>query len=145
MGADFSFHMKTIETHVRTFWALNISAIGRVIKADEPTPKDSSLEESSTGHCSDPTEFSEDSSWSGDCDLCNPKCYKLCQNHEVELSSSNNEVPTATAVGSGWILCKKCYELIPKAKTTTNETQTSMPWPCRLSIQHRSILNFDVP
>ena len=101
MGADFSFHMKTIETHVRTFWALNISAIGRVIKADEQTPKDSSLEKLSTGHCSGPTEFSEDSSWSGDRDLCNPKCYRPCQKHGVELSSSNNEVPTATAGGSG--------------------------------------------
>ena len=31
MGADYSFYVKTIETHARTFLALNILAIGRVI------------------------------------------------------------------------------------------------------------------
>ena len=30
MGADHSFYVKTIETHARTFLALNILAIGRV-------------------------------------------------------------------------------------------------------------------
>ena len=30
MGADYSFYVKTIETHVRAFLALNILAIGRV-------------------------------------------------------------------------------------------------------------------
>ena len=30
MGADYSFHVKTIETHARTFLTLNILAIGRV-------------------------------------------------------------------------------------------------------------------
>ena len=30
MGADYSFYMKTIETHARTFLALNILATGRV-------------------------------------------------------------------------------------------------------------------
>jgi hypothetical protein len=32
MGADYSFYVKTIETHVRAFLALNILAIGRVIR-----------------------------------------------------------------------------------------------------------------
>ena len=31
MGADYSFYVKIIETHVRTFLALNILAIGRVV------------------------------------------------------------------------------------------------------------------
>ena len=31
MGADYSFYVKTIETHVRAFLALNILAIGRVL------------------------------------------------------------------------------------------------------------------
>ena len=31
MDADYSFHVKTIETYVRTFLALDISAIGRVL------------------------------------------------------------------------------------------------------------------
>ena len=30
MGAAYSFYVKTIETHVRTFLPLNISAIGTV-------------------------------------------------------------------------------------------------------------------
>ena len=30
MGADFSFYMKTIETHAGTFLQLNISAVGSV-------------------------------------------------------------------------------------------------------------------
>jgi hypothetical protein len=30
MGADYSFYVKTIETHARTFLALNILAIDRV-------------------------------------------------------------------------------------------------------------------
>ena len=30
MGADYAFYVKTIETHARTFLALNILAIGRV-------------------------------------------------------------------------------------------------------------------
>ena len=30
MGADYSFYVKTIETHARTFLPLNISAIGTV-------------------------------------------------------------------------------------------------------------------
>ena len=30
MGADYSFNVKTIETHARAFLALNILAIGRV-------------------------------------------------------------------------------------------------------------------
>jgi hypothetical protein len=31
MDADYSFYVKTIETHARAFLALNILAIGRVI------------------------------------------------------------------------------------------------------------------
>ena len=31
MDADYSFYVKTIETYARTFLALNISAIGRVV------------------------------------------------------------------------------------------------------------------
>ena len=31
MGADYSFYVKTIETHARAFLTLNILAIGRVI------------------------------------------------------------------------------------------------------------------
>ena len=31
MGADYSFCVKTIETHARTFLPLNISAIGTVM------------------------------------------------------------------------------------------------------------------
>ena len=31
MGADYSFYVKTIETHARTFLSLNISAIGTVL------------------------------------------------------------------------------------------------------------------
>ena len=31
MGADYSFHVKTIETHARAFLPLNISAVGTVI------------------------------------------------------------------------------------------------------------------
>ena len=31
MGADYSFYVKTIETHARTFLPLNISAIGTVL------------------------------------------------------------------------------------------------------------------
>ena len=31
MGADYSFYVKTIETHAQTFLALNILAIGRVM------------------------------------------------------------------------------------------------------------------
>ena len=30
MGADYSFYVKTIETHARTFLTLNILTIGRV-------------------------------------------------------------------------------------------------------------------
>ena len=30
MGADYSFYVKTIETHARAFLALNILAVGRV-------------------------------------------------------------------------------------------------------------------
>ena len=30
MGADYSFYVKTIETHARAFLTLNILAIGRV-------------------------------------------------------------------------------------------------------------------
>ena len=30
MGADYSFYVKSIETHARTFLPLNISAIGTV-------------------------------------------------------------------------------------------------------------------
>ena len=30
MGADYSFYVKIIETHARTFLTLNILAIGRV-------------------------------------------------------------------------------------------------------------------
>ena len=67
------------------------------IKANKPTQKDSGLVESSTGHCSDPIEFSEDGSWSGDRDLCNPKYYRPCQKHRVELSSSDDEVQTEMA------------------------------------------------
>ena len=33
MGADYSFYVKTIETHGRAFLALNILAIGRVRRA----------------------------------------------------------------------------------------------------------------
>ena len=32
IGADYSFHVKTIETHARAFMTLNILAIGRVYK-----------------------------------------------------------------------------------------------------------------
>ena len=32
MNANFSFYVKTIETYARTFLALNISAIGRVMR-----------------------------------------------------------------------------------------------------------------
>jgi hypothetical protein len=32
MGADYSFYVKTIETHARAFLALNNLAIGRVDK-----------------------------------------------------------------------------------------------------------------
>ena len=31
MGVDYSFYVKTIETHARTFLALNILAIGMVL------------------------------------------------------------------------------------------------------------------
>ena len=31
MGADYSFYVKTIETHARAFLTLNILAIGRVL------------------------------------------------------------------------------------------------------------------
>ena len=31
MGADYSFYVKTIETHARAFLTLNILAIGRVM------------------------------------------------------------------------------------------------------------------
>ena len=32
MGAEYSFYVKTIETHARAFLTLNILAIGRVIR-----------------------------------------------------------------------------------------------------------------
>ena len=34
MGADYSFYVKTIETHARAFLTLNILAIGRVNNDD---------------------------------------------------------------------------------------------------------------
>ena len=34
MGADYSFYVKTFETHVRAFLTLNILAIGRVTYKD---------------------------------------------------------------------------------------------------------------
>ena len=33
MGADYTFYVKTIETHVRAFVPINISAIGTVRRA----------------------------------------------------------------------------------------------------------------
>ena len=33
MGADYTFYVKTIETHVRAFVPINISAIGRAVLA----------------------------------------------------------------------------------------------------------------
>jgi hypothetical protein len=35
LGADYAFYVKTIETHVRAFLALNILAIGRVSREEE--------------------------------------------------------------------------------------------------------------
>ena len=32
MDADYSFYVKTIETYARAFLALNVSAIGRVLR-----------------------------------------------------------------------------------------------------------------
>ena len=39
MGADYAFYVKTIETHVRAFLALNILAIGRVRRVQNQDPK----------------------------------------------------------------------------------------------------------
>ena len=59
-----------------------------------PISADPCSDESSLGHCSNPTEFSEDGSCSGDCDPCNPHCHRPCQKHGVELSSSEDEAST---------------------------------------------------
>jgi hypothetical protein len=40
MVADYSFYVKTIETHARAFLALNILAIGRVLSANFKTTFD---------------------------------------------------------------------------------------------------------
>ena len=51
MDADYSFYVKTIETYVRTFLALNISAIGRVkylVFQDPPSKKFHNLTDANT-------------------------------------------------------------------------------------------------
>ena len=49
MGADYSFYVKTIETHARTFLPLNISAIGSVAKTGKARTGEVRTGEAKTG------------------------------------------------------------------------------------------------
>ena len=80
----------------------------KATRADIPFSAEISPHMSCARQCSDPTEFSDNGSWSGDQDPCNPQCQRPCKNHNVELSSSDEDMsggleqiaPTVQRIGS---------------------------------------------